>query len=103
MTTRSLTASPSASLLLRSALLGLGICAAGCFSMSVSPDLVRTKAASDLSCPAQSIQVEKVTDNNWKVIGCNQTVTYVCSGSTSFSEGMCMREGALAGSGVPHS
>lgn len=103
MTTRSLAGSPFAALLFRSALLALGVGAAGCFSMSVSPDIVRTKAASDLSCPGESLQVEKVTDNNWKVAGCGQTVTYVCSGSNSLSAGMCMREASLAGAQVPHS
>jgi hypothetical protein len=105
MATRSRTASPFAPPLFRTIIIGLGIGigAAGCFSMRVSPDLVRTKAASDLSCPAQNIQVEKVTDNNWKVIGCNQTVSYVCSESNSLSAGMCMREGTLAGGSVPHS
>jgi hypothetical protein len=103
MTPRGLAGSPFATLLVRSALLALGVGAAGCFSMSVSPDLVRTKAASDLGCPGENIQVEKITDNNWKVTGCNHTVSYVCSGSNSMSGGMCMREGALAGAGVPHS
>lgn len=62
-------------------------------STSVSPDLVRTKAASDLSC--KDVQVEQINDGNWKAAGCGQAATYVCSGSTFMSSGMCMREGTV--------
>jgi hypothetical protein len=61
-------------------------------SMSVSPDLVRTKAASDLECTSD-VKVEQINDGNWKATGCKKTATYVCSGSTFFSSGVCMREG----------
>ena len=67
---------------------------AGC-STSVSPDLVRTKAASDLSCKSADVKVEQINDGNWKATGCNQAATYVCSGSTFMSSGMCMREGTV--------
>jgi hypothetical protein len=66
--------------------------AAGC-SASVSPDLVRAKAASDLDCKAVDVQVEKINDGNWKAKGCAKIATYVCSGSNFMSDGMCMREG----------
>lgn len=62
-------------------------------STSVSPDLVRTKAASDLECKASDVSVEQINDGNWKARGCAKTATYVCSGSTFMSSGMCMREG----------
>lgn len=62
-------------------------------STSVSPDLVRTKAASDLECKATSVKVEQINDGNWKASGCEKTATYVCSGSNFMSSGMCMREG----------
>lgn len=62
-------------------------------STSVSPDLVRTKAASDLAC--KDVQVEQINDGNWKASGCGQAASYVCSGSTFFSSGMCMREGTV--------
>ena len=64
-------------------------------STSVSPDVVRTKAASDLSCPSKDVNVEQINDGNWKATGCSQAATYVCSGSTFMSSGMCMREGAV--------
>ncbi len=64
-------------------------------STSVSPELVRTKAASDLSCAASDVQVQKVNDGNWKATGCSQAATYVCSGSNFMSSGMCMREGTV--------
>lgn len=67
---------------------------AGC-SSSVSPDVVRTKAASDLSCTSNQVKVEKVNDGNWKATGCNQVATYMCSGSSFMSSGMCMREGTM--------
>lgn len=76
------------------ALFGLFALLAAC-STSVSPDLVRTKAASDLSCPAAKVNVEQINDGNWKATGCNQAATYVCSGSNFMSNGMCMREGAV--------
>lgn len=66
--------------------------AAAC-STSVSPDLVRTKAASDLECKSADVQVQQINDGNWKATGCQKTATYVCSGSTFMSSGMCMREG----------
>ena len=66
----------------------------GC-STSVSPDLVRAKAASDLSCKSGDVKVEQINDGNWKATGCNQAATYVCSGSTFMSSGMCMREGTV--------
>ncbi|HVH44786.1 MAG TPA: hypothetical protein VM925_20675 [Labilithrix sp.] len=66
-----------------------------CFSSSVSPDVVRTKAASDMSCKTKDVTVEQINDGNWKATGCNQSVTYVCSGSNFMSSGMCMREGAV--------
>lgn len=62
-------------------------------STSVSPDLVRTKAASDLECKSQDVKVEQINDGNWKATGCEKTATYVCSGSNFMSSGMCMREG----------
>lgn len=65
----------------------------GCFSSSVSPDLVRAKAASDLECQSASVQVEQINDGNWKAKGCEKTATYVCSGSNFMSKGVCMREG----------
>gem|GEM_PF-3918963 len=64
-------------------------------STSVSPDIVRTKAASDLSCNSGDVKVEKINDGNWKATGCNQAATYVCSGSNFMSSGMCMREGTV--------
>lgn len=64
-------------------------------STSVSPDLVRTKAASDLSCDARSVKVEQINDGNWKASGCERAASYVCSGSTFMSSGMCMREGTV--------
>lgn len=63
-------------------------------STSVSPELVRAKAASDLECKEADVKVEKVNDGNWKASGCAKTATYVCSGSNFMSSGMCMREGA---------
>ena len=68
-------------------------CALAACSASVSPELVRTKAASDLECTAADVKVEQINDGNWKANGCQKTATYVCSGSTFFSSGMCMREG----------
>ncbi len=62
-------------------------------STSGAPDLVRTKAASDLECKSADVSVEQINDGNWKAKGCEKTATYVCSGSTFFSSGMCMREG----------
>ncbi len=73
----------------------LSVFAVGCFSSSVSPDLVRTKAASDLSCASNQVKVEQINDGNWKATGCNQAATYVCSGSNFMSGGMCMREGTV--------
>ncbi len=67
----------------------------GC-SNSVSPALVQTKAASDLSCASKDIAVDKVTDNNWKATGCGREVTYACSGSNFMSSGMCFREGDIS-------
>ncbi|MFO0676744.1 MAG: hypothetical protein U0169_09425 [Polyangiaceae bacterium] len=66
--------------------------ASGC-STSVSPNLVKTKAAADFGCKAADLQVTKVTDNNWSAEGCGKKSTYVCSGSNFMSDGMCMREG----------
>ena len=74
--------------------LGLLLTASGC-STSVSPNLVRTKASSDLSCAEKDVQVQQVNDGNWKANGCNQAATYVCSGSNFMSGGMCMREGTI--------
>lgn len=54
-----------------------------------------TKAASDFSCKPEQVNVEKVTDNNWKAAGCGKETTYVCSGSSMMSDGMCMREGEI--------
>ncbi len=68
-------------------------CLAAACSTSVSPDLVRTKAASDLECTSGAVKVEQINDGNWKATGCEKTATYVCSGSTFMSSGMCMREG----------
>lgn len=65
-------------------------------SASVSPDLVRTKAASDLACANNQVKVEQINDGNWKATGCNQAATYVCSGSNFMSGGMCMREGTVS-------
>ncbi|MDB4946365.1 MAG: hypothetical protein JWP97_5899 [Labilithrix sp.] len=64
-------------------------------SSSVSPDLVRTKAASDLGCASNQVKVEQINDGNWKASGCNQAASYVCSGSNFMSNGMCMREGTV--------
>jgi hypothetical protein len=72
--------------------LSIAVLSAAC-SMSVSPDLVRTKAASDLECKSSEVKVEQVNDGNWKATGCSKTATYVCSGSNFMSSGMCMREG----------
>lgn len=72
---------------------GLLVVSVSACSTSVSPDLVRTKAASDLDCNASAVQVQQVNDGNWKATGCNKVATYVCSGSTFMSSGMCMREG----------
>ena len=68
---------------------------AGCMSSSVSPETVQAKAASDLSCPAQTVKVEQINDGNWKAAGCGKQVSYVCSGSNFMTSGMCMREGEL--------
>ena len=70
----------------------VAVFAAAC-STSVSPELVRTKAASDLECKGQDVKVEQINDGNWKATGCAKTATYVCSGSNFMSSGMCMREG----------
>jgi hypothetical protein len=64
----------------------------GCASVSVSPELVRKKASHDLECAPDEIQVTKVTDGNWSVVGCEKKASYVCSGSNFMSDGMCMRE-----------
>lgn len=68
-----------------------------CGSASVSPKVVATKAASDFACKPEQVNVEKVTDNNWKAAGCGKETTYVCSGSSMMSDGMCMREGEIKG------
>jgi hypothetical protein len=70
-------------------------------STSVSPDLVRTKAASDLECRAAEVNVQQINDGNWKATGCQKSATYVCSGSTFMSSGMCLREGTSLTSGTP--
>lgn len=72
---------------------GLPIVFVAACSTSVSPDLVRSKAASDFDCKAGDVNVEKVNDGNWKASGCSKTATYVCSGSNFMSSGMCLREG----------
>ena len=77
----------------------LSLFAVAC-SSSVSPDLVRTKAASDLACAGNQVKVEQINDGNWKATGCNQAATYVCSGSNFMSSGMCMREGTVPTSGT---
>ena len=73
----------------------LAVLALPACSASVSPDVVRTKAASDLSCQSKDVTVEQINDGNWKATGCNQAATYVCSGSNFMSSGMCMREGTV--------
>ncbi len=70
-------------------------------STSVSPDLVRAKAASDLECKSEGVKVEQINDGNWKASGCEKTATYVCSGSNFMSSGMCMREGTTLTSAAP--
>jgi hypothetical protein len=65
---------------------------AGCGSANVSPNVVRAKAASDLSCPADQLQLENPVGSNWKAKGCGKEATYACSGSNFMSEGMCMRD-----------
>jgi curli biogenesis system outer membrane secretion channel CsgG len=63
-----------------------------CFSANVSPAVVRAKAASDLSCPSDQIQLDNPTGSNWKAKGCGKEATYACSGSNFMSDGMCLRD-----------
>lgn len=67
----------------------------GCFSNSVNPSIVQTKAASDFECKLEQVEVEQINDNNWKANGCGKKATYMCSGSNFMHDGTCMREGAL--------
>jgi hypothetical protein len=64
----------------------------GCFSSNVSPSVVKVKAASDLDCSEDQLQVENPTGSNWKAKGCGKTATYMCSGSNFMSEGSCLRD-----------
>ncbi len=69
--------------------------ATGCFSTSVNPEVIQTKAASDFECTAEKVKVSQINDNNWKAKGCGKKATYICSGSNFMSDGTCMREGAM--------
>ena len=55
------------------ALLGFGV-VVGC-SHSLGP--VTTRAAFDLNCPEQSLQVVSIDDRTEGVTGCNQRATYL--------------------------
>ncbi|HEY1693559.1 MAG TPA: hypothetical protein VGG39_15430 [Polyangiaceae bacterium] len=74
-------------------LLALGAGCGGLMSNAVSPDVVKTKAASDLAC--NDLKVEQVANTNWKASGCGKTATYVCWTSVGMGAGTCTREGAL--------
>jgi hypothetical protein len=68
--------------------------ASGCFtSNAVSPDVVKTKAASDFSCTA--VTVDQVASTSWKASGCGQAATYTCWTSVGMGSGTCVREGTV--------
>jgi hypothetical protein len=62
-------------------------------SHAVNPQLVKTRAVSDLNCSESAITVSQVTRNNWRASGCSQQASYTCSDANFLSDGVCLKEG----------
>ncbi|MFO0615904.1 MAG: hypothetical protein U0414_25135 [Polyangiaceae bacterium] len=61
----------------------------GMTSNVVSPKVAQNRAASDMECPA--VTVQQVDATTWKATGCEKTATFKCWTSPGMGDGTCMR------------
>ena len=71
----------TSSITLRSAILLTAIMSIGCASTMKSVTLKR--AAFDLECPHNELQIQQLTTRTWGVEGCGQRATYITEGECS--------------------
>jgi len=87
---------PRTPILAMLALLLLFAPSAGCGARQ--NEVVQARAASDLSCPKDKLDVQAIGGSSYKATGCGMSATYTCLGGGFANpfEAMCSREGGAA-------
>lgn len=80
----------------------LAACTIACTACGAGPDrtLVRPRAAYELNCPDDQLELRQVSGSTFAVTGCGARATYTCMGG--MGQYACSREGEVQGrSGTP--
>jgi len=63
---------------------------------STSSDALRSRFATERSCPKDDVRVEQAGSNQYRASGCSQQAVYVCGASAGFGDpgSRCVEQGA---------
>jgi hypothetical protein len=76
--------------MLKHTLVLVGLFFFGCGGASANHQVVKS-AASRWQCPADQIEVKKLSGDMYRVAGCNQEADYACPDEATRPNGQCMR------------
>lgn len=68
----------------------IGFLAVGCGSASTDQQVVKT-AAARWQCPADKIEVKKLSADMYRVAGCDREADYACPDEEGRPGGVCLR------------
>jgi hypothetical protein len=75
----------------------------GACSGASGPQVVRTRAVNEFSCPAEKVTVEELGGTSYRAKGCGQTATYTCMGGNVGNpyDAICTKEGTTTTTAAP--